>query len=53
MHVSELSEGWCCPAEHGVQVADPVDEAVPAGHVVQAMAPAAPSELVPAMHGMQ
>ena len=58
MHVSELFEGWYSPAGHGVQVADPVDEAVPAGHIVHAAAPRVPLErvpleLVPASHGRQ
>ena len=53
MHMSELLEGWYSPAGHGVQVADPVDEAVPAGHLVHAAAPRVPLELVPASQGMQ
>ena len=53
MHVSELSEGWCFPAGHSVQVADLVDEEVPAGHVVHVVAPVAPLELFPASHGWQ
>ena len=53
MHVSELFEGWYSPAEQGVQVADPVDEAVPAGQLVHAAAPRVPLELVPALQGTQ
>ena len=40
------------PAAHGVQVAEAVDDVVPAGHVVQLVA-AAPSDLVPASHAAQ
>ena len=53
MHVSEFFEGWYSPTGHGVQVADPVDEAVPAGHLVQFAAPVVPLELVPASQGTQ
>ena len=51
--MSELLEGWCFPAGHEVQVGDPVDEEVPAGHVVHVVAPVVPLELFPASHGWQ
>ena len=53
MHVLEFSEGWYFPTEHGAQVADPVDDEVPAGHVVHAAAPTVVLDLVPALHGIQ
>ena len=36
-----------------MQVADPVDEEVPAGHAVHVVIPIVPLELFPASHGMQ
>lgn len=51
VQVADCSVGENSPALHGVQVAEAVDDAVPAGHISQLAAAAL--ELVPASHLVQ